>query len=203
MKLNNLIKKYALIAVAHVLNNLDEEVFSSINQVIIFGSVARGTAEKESDVDLFFDTNKKNRNVIRKKFEEFYTSREGLIFKTKGVSNQFQIIAGRLEEWKELHKSIESEGIVAYGQYISSAPEGLNHYFIISWENLDIKNRGAFLNKIYGYKIGNKKYKGLIKKWGAKKIGKSAILLPIKYKQNFLEILSKYKIDYRIIDAYL
>ena len=202
MKSSNLIKKYAISAVIYILNNLDEKTFNDIKQIILFGSAARGTATKESDIDLFFEINKKNKSLIKKKIDEFYTSREGLIFKTKGIQNQFQLTIGKLEEWKELHKSIASEGIVIYGPYIGMAPKGLKHQFIISWENLDIKNRGAFLNKIYGYSVGKTKYKGLIKKWDAKKIGKSAILLPSKYKQDFFKILHKYKVDFKIIDVY-
>ena len=204
MRYNNLIKKYALSAVHYILNNIDDEVFSSINQIILFGSSARGTADKDSDIDLFFDADKKNKRVITKKINEFYTSREGLLFKIKGISNIFQVIVGKLDEWKELHRSIASEGIILYGQYISSPKkESLKHYFIISWENLDIKNRGAFLNKMYGYVSSGKRYKGILKKWNFKKIGKSTVLVPIEHKKNFLSLLSKYKVDYKIIDVYL
>lgn len=203
MKPNNVIKKYAINTVTYVLNKLNQKSFNDIKQIILFGSAARGTATKESDIDLFFETNKKNKNIIKKKINEFYTSREGLLFKTKGISNQFQITVGKIEEWKELHKSIASEGIILYGPYLGKAPKGLKHYFIISWENLDIKNRGAFLNKLYGYSVGETKYKGLVKKWDAKKIGKSAILLPSKYKLDLFNILDKYKVDFKIIDVYI
>lgn len=203
MKPDNLIKKYAINTVTYVLNKLNQELFNDIKQIILFGSVARGTATKESDIDLFFETNKKNKNIIKKKINEFYISREGLLFKTKGISNQFQITVGKIEEWKELHKSIASEGIILYGPYLGKSPKGLKHHFIISWENLDIKNRGAFLNKLYGYSVGGTKYKGLVKKWDAKKIGKSAILLPSKYKLDLFKILDKYKVDFKIIDVYI
>lgn len=202
MKPQTLIKKYALCAINYVLENSSEELFNKIKQAIIFGSAARGTATRTSDIDIFFDCHKTSKKEIKKLINEYYTIREGLLYKTKGISNNFEIIADKLEKWEDLHKSIASEGIVAYGPYLGKAPKALKHHFIISWENLDIKNRGAFLNKVYGYTTKDKKYKGLIQKWDAKKIGKSAMLLPIKHKQEFLKILKKYEIDFKIIDAY-
>ncbi len=198
-----MLKKYAISAVNYVLNNLDNKLFDNINQVIIFGSVARGNADKESDVDVFFDAPKKYEKKIKDLINDFYTSRKGLLFKAENISNDIHSIIGKLEDWKDLHKSIASEGIVVYGPYMGKAPGDLKNSFIISWENLDIKNRGAFLNKVYGYSVGEKKYEGLINKWNAKKIGKSAILLPAQYKKKFMKILDKYKVDYRIISVYV
>lgn len=203
MKFQLMLKKYAISAVDYILNNLSEQSFTEIRQVILFGSVSRGTATKDSDIDIFFYAVKSLKKEINKLIEDFYISRQGLIFKTKGVANRFQVIVGDLQEWVDLHKSIASEGIVLYGPYYGKPPKGLKHYFMISWENLDIKNRGAFLNKFYGYTAKKIKYSGLVKKWRAEKIGKSAILLPFEHKEECLNILSKYKVDFRIKDIYL
>ncbi len=195
--------RYAISAVSYVLDNLSNQVFNNVKQVIIFGSVARGTASEDSDIDIFFDTNKSYKKEIIRWFDAFYTSNQGLLFKAKGISNKFQILADRLEKWKDLHKSIASEGITVYGPYHGKSPKGLKHHFIISWENLDIKNRGAFLNKLYGYSAGKTKYHGMVKKWRAVKIGKSAILLPAEYKQDAFDVLNSYAVDFKIIDVYL
>ena len=54
---------------------------------------------------------------IRKIEKEFYQSREALLFKLKNVDNEFSIKIGKLDEWKNLQRSIASTGIVLYGNY--------------------------------------------------------------------------------------
>ncbi len=70
---------YKLIAYAQdfasfLLETLDKES-NKINQIILFGSVARGEDTKKSDVDLFIDANEnKLEEKINQIKEEFYGS---------------------------------------------------------------------------------------------------------------------------------
>jgi len=196
-----MIKAYASYFVSYLLTNLKN--LESINKIILFGSVAKNEATKESDVDIFIELKNKDKNAekeINRILEVFYKSREALFFKAKGIDNKINIIIGKLEEWKNIKVGIENEGIVLYGNYVSSDASGKKHSLIF-WNKIE-KNRGAFLNKVYGVRIKNKLYKGLIEKLGGKKIGKSSIMIPIEHREEILKLLKAYKVNAKIIDVY-
>src|SRR3989344_7283704 len=187
------LKAYASYFVSYLLNDLSE--FPTIRNIILFGSIARGDSNEDSDVDIFIDIKKEDKNLnnkIEKIIEKFYRSREALLFKNKHIYNKINALVGKLNEWKELKNSIESTGIVLYGPYISAGIKG-RKYIIISWNKVG-KNRGAFLNKIYGFKAGNNRYKGLVEILNGKKVGKSTIAVPAENASEIIKILGKYKV---------
>lgn len=197
-----MIKAYASSFVSYLLVNLKDT--KNIDKVILFGSVAKDESNRESDVDIFIELKNKNEKIEKeaeKIIESFYKSREALFFKAKGIDNKINLIVGKLDEWKELKTSIESTGIVLYGNYVSSDISG-KKYSIISWDRIE-KNRGAFLNKIYGFKIKGKTYKGLIEKLDGKKIGKSSIMIPVEHREDIIILLKIYKVNAKIMDVYL
>lgn len=179
-----------------------------INSIILFGSFARGNPRKDSDIDIFIDIKKESKsflNKINKMVEGFYKSREYTLFKSNGIDNKFSIIISQLSKWPDLKNSIESTGITLYGKYhpfLILGKKKAKKYLIISWDNI-ARNRGAFLNKIYGFKVKNKKYTGLIEKLSGKKLGKSTILIPVEHQKEFLDLLEKYKVNAKILEVYL
>ena len=195
-------KPYASYFVSYLLNELKD--FSNIKNIILFGSVSSGKATKDSDVDIFIDIekeNKKFKNMINKIVEGFYKSREALIFKNKGIDNKINVIVGKLDEWKDLRASIESTGLVLYGHYIPAGKIEGRKYLIISWDNIG-KNRGAYLNKMYGFKVKDKVYKGVIELTNGKKLGKSTIMIPVEYRDKIYYLLKKYNVDAKITEVY-
>jgi len=197
-----MLKSYASYFVSYVLMNLKN--IENIEKIILFGSVAKNETDKESDVDIFIELkkeNKKIKNEIEKLLSDFYKSREALLFKIKGIDNKINLIIGKFNEWKELKKSIESTGVILYGRYVSSSISG-KKYAIFFWNKIE-KNRGAFLNKIYGFKVKNKTYKGLLENLNGKKIGKSSIMIPIEYREDIIKLLKKYKVNAQIIEIYI
>ncbi len=198
-----MIKAYASYFVSYLLMNLKEEL-NDIGWVILFGSAAKDEATKESDIDLFIVLKKKNRSLekkIERTLNEYYKSREALLFKVKGIDNKINLIIGRLEEWGDLRVSIESTGIVFYGRYVPYKIEG-KKYTIFFWDNIK-RNRGAFLNKIYGFKSKDKKYTGLLEKYGGKKLGKSTIMVPMEYRDDILKTQKYYGVNSKIIEVYV
>lgn len=197
-------KKYALAAAAFLLNSLPDGLFRKVRQVILFGSVATGTAEQDSDVDIFIDADMKvaeigqAKRIIRKSIHDFSATKDALRFKLEGIDNPLSVRVGKLDEWQDLKGSIESSGIVLYGAYVPAGKPG--KYLIIYWDRIETPDRGALLNKLYGYKIG-KRYPGLLKKIGGRRIGKSAILIPVQHKDEIMRILEKYKVDYKIAEV--
>ncbi len=195
-------RAYASYFVSYLLSRIKD--VSKINKIILFGSVVKNQATKKSDVDIFIELDRETKKIekeIEGILEDFYKSREGLLFKAKGISNRIHLIIGKLNDWKELKLSIESEGIMLYGRFESKGKIG-KKFAIIYWSKIR-KNRGAFLNKIYGFKIKDKKYKGLIEKFEGKKLGKSCIMIPIVHREKIVELLKKYKVSARILEVYV
>ncbi len=197
-----MIKSYASYFVSYLLFNLKNS--DNISKIILFGSVAKGEADKKSDVDIFIEVKKKTKKFereIEKIIDNFYKSREALIFKSRKIDNKINIIVGKLDEWKDLKKSIESTGIVLYGAYVSSGKLKGRKYAIFFWDKIG-KNRGAFLNKIYGFSSKKKKYKGLIEILKGRKLGKSSIMIPVEHINEIMKLLKHYKVNSKIIEVY-
>ncbi len=201
-------KNYAVSAVSYTLQNLPEKWTNKITSIILFGSVAQGRATDESDVDLFFDaglgkTQGKNlKKTLDKIIEDFYLSKIALQYKLEGVDNKISIAVGNLDEWY-LKSSIISTGIVLFGRYKSGVEKSrLKQNFIISWDPPQ-KNRGAFLNKLYGYSVKKKRYPGMAARYNCTKIGKSAIIVPSEHKDKFTDHMEKYGVGYQIMEIFL
>ncbi len=177
----------------------------NVVRIVLFGSVARGEATKESDVDLFIEikkTTKKEEREIKRIEESFYQSREAALFKIQNIENKLSIKIGRLSDWKDLASSIASTGIVFYGPYESGVQSpGSKQYIIVFWNGIG-KNRGSFLNKLYGFTVKKKRYDGLLVKTNGKKLGKSCIMVPIIYKKEIFHLLQKHKVQAKVQEIY-
>src|SRR3989344_3457161 len=109
-----MLKAYASYFVSFLLDNLKK--IETIERIILFGSVARDEARKDSDIDIFIEVKKKTKKIENDIFEiekKFYGSREANLFKSKGVDNKISIKMGKLIEWKDLYKIIEAHKVEA------------------------------------------------------------------------------------------
>jgi len=198
---------YAITSVAYIVSSMPAHDRKKIMNIVLFGSVAQMRAHEESDVDIFFDTDapatsqNKIKTSINKAIGNWKTTQEALRFKMKKVDNNINVIVGRLDEWTELHRSIASSGIVLYGRYVSKRLSKTMH-IIFSWENLG-KNKGAILNKLYGYKAGKKRYPGLLEKHHGKKLGRGTVMVPADKKEIVMSVFEKYGIDYSMFEAWV
>jgi len=197
-----MLEVYASYFVSYFLKSIGRNI-ENIRNVILFGSVARGEAGKDSDVDIFVEVKKKNKTFEKetgKIAEDFSKSREGLLFRANNIDNKINVIVGKLDEWKNLKKNIESTGILLYGKH-NFGGGGDRKYAIIFWNAIK-KNRGAFLNKLYGFNAGGKKYIGLVENFGGRKLGKSSIMVPIEYREDIVQLLKKYGVNAKIVEVY-
>ena len=196
-------KSYASYFTAFLLSSLKNT--DNLIRIVLYGSAAKGEATKESDVDIFMEVRKKTRrfeNELKRVEEGFYKSREASLFKAKGVENRFSIKCGDLKSWKELYRSIASTGVVLYGPYEAhELPSGTKHYIIVFWERIG-RNRGSFLNKLYGFKVKDKRYRGVLLKSDGRKLGKSCIMLPIQYKNDIFMLLRKHEVKASVLEVF-
>lgn len=173
---------------------------SVIKNVILFGSIARGTESKNSDIDVFVDMRggKNIEKEISQITKEFYNSvKYKNYWKLLGIENEIKVISSVLEEWKDLKESIVSNGITLYGKFKAEG-EG-EHKVLLSWENVKPNSKRVLFNKqMLGYRQNGKFYQGLMQKYGGEKWGKGNIIVPLDNSQIFLELFKRHKITVKI-----
>lgn len=193
--------RYSYAFIDYLIGELKE--FETINKIILYGSVATMDSDKRSDVDIFVDIgDKRTKKKIPIILDKFYSSKSYLKFKALGVDNEINIKIGRLEDWKDLHRSIMSTGIVLYSKYEGRKIGSTKHMILFYWNTIKI-NRGAFLNIMYGFRHKGKLHPGLLEKYNGIKSGKSAVMFPIQHKDIVIRLIKKYKVDAKIIEVFI
>ena len=196
-------KKYDLVSyaadfVSFLIKNID---MSNIKNVILFGSVSRLDADKDSDIDIFIDIIMKGKYLEK----EIANAKQGFFdsvkyrnyWKLLGIQNDINVIVGRLEDW-DLENSVISTGINLYGKYYKKPSSGRDMILFV-WENVKPGSKRALLNKnIFGYKKGKKFYSGLIQKYECLRLGKGCILVNSEFYNQFAQLFKKLKIPVKI-----
>ncbi|MFH1711584.1 MAG: nucleotidyltransferase domain-containing protein [Nanoarchaeota archaeon] len=175
-----------------------------IDRIVLYGSVVRGDFDEKSDIDLFVDSCENIGKKVEKSLENYMGTKRFKEWQLKGVKNEISVIAGRLdsEEWKNLKRSIMSNGIILYGKY-TAKPKKVKHYVLVSFENIKPdKKRVVLFRKMFGFKVGNKKYDGLVKKTNAVRVGKGSILVPIEHFDKIRDYMKEKKIAVKVYDLW-
>lgn len=183
-----------------------------IKSIILFGSTARGTQRKDSDIDLFIDCKKSEEQEIRLIVQESLNEFELKASKSwnlKGIKYPIIPIIGDIEEtrWSELHKEISNTGIILYGTYLAKSINRKHHVLITyNLTKCSQKKKMKILRNFYGYanKKGKKKYvkSGLVTSLNGEKI-QNSIMIDISSHKKILEEIKKNKIPYTIRDLWI
>ncbi len=183
------------------------DVGEKINQIILFGSVARGDFNENSDIDLFFDIKNKDEikeieNILKNKLLKFYKS---LIFKNwnqKGIKRSISIHTGILDEWT-LKRSIISNGIILYGKY-KEIPGNLKQYTLIANDSIkNIAKRNKIERELFGRK--EKKYvkDGILNGLGGKMISNRVLIMPAENSDKIISLFNKEKIHFKLYEIWM
>ncbi len=189
--------------------------YESVLSVILFGSVARGEADRRSDADilLIFDTLKnartlKERSEISKMsldMEKKFDKNIQLVFSNKnydGLDRQFV-------------ENVFKEGIILFGKNPQVDVERLKlesfsliHYSLTELKDSDkmrIKRifYGHRTTKRYKGKVYKSEIKGLIEQLGGKRTGIASFLIPSKKTGDIESILKKFGIKFEKIDLWI
>ena len=191
---------YAMDFASYLMQKLGEK--DSIKNVILFGSVARGEADKKSDIDIFVDItmeSNKLENDIKKLRNEFIKSAKYTQYwKMLGVDNEINVIVGELDRWEELKPSIIANGLVLYGKFKPEVTIGTHKAFFV-WENIKPNAKRVLFNKqLLGYMHKKKFYNGLIQNYGGERLGKGCIVVPLDQAVVFHKLFKKYKISVKL-----
>lgn len=186
--------------VSFLLENLK---IDDIKNIILFGSVARGESDKESDIDIFIDildSKEYYKNIIPKIEDKFFKSYKFLNYwSLKGIRNHFNIVIGELNHWKELKNSIISNGITLYSKF-KETPENQEYKVLFAFEKIKPESKRVTLSKkIFGYKKKDKQYRGLLKRYNGVKIGSGSILVPLEHYSIFHKLFRKYLVKVKIL----
>src|SRR3989344_6258302 len=179
--------------------NIDE-----IKTIYLFGSVARGDFDKESDVDIFIDTDEKYEDRISKFskicLEKFYKSDEFKKFKLMGIENDINIMAGEADAW-ELKNSVKKDGLILYS---SSTNPSFKKYFILEIHAIEnITKRNRIMRKITGRNEKSRKEKGIIYEIGGKILGPRHFIVPSENISKITKILSKENAIFRLTEIWM
>lgn len=199
----SLLIAYAASFSSFLVANLKAEQLAKIKAVILFGSVARGEAAQESDVDLFIDVvadEKKLASETDAILRKFYGS---IIFtkywKLLGVENEIKPIVGKLSDWRDLKSSILANGITLYGKFIAKA-EKAQPAVLFYWGTIANQPKRVLLSKrLYGYKYKDKTYRGLLEIYGGQKISTNCIFVGLEQASTFSRLFRQMKISVRMM----
>jgi|SRR3989338_6975376 len=169
----------------------------NIRQIFLFGSVARGEATADSDIDIFVDvSNIKSR--ILPAANDFEKTTNCKLFRSMGVKNPLRVISGNINDARheDLRLAIASEGIILYGRGLQASAK--NQPYLLVWWTAPKKQKQKveFLRYIHGRQEKEKRYEGLLQKLNGLKVGRSTVLVPIRHKLELLKTLRRYKIKY-------
>lgn len=197
--MNSKLISYALDFTSFLLQKIKDK--NNIKNVILFGSVAREEAGKESDVDLFVDVVKENKDLekeINSIAGKFYDSAKfKRYWQLLDTKNEISLTIGKLDQWKELKPSIVSNGIVLYGKFKPETSGKPKVLFV--WENISPNSKRVLFNKqLFGYKQHGKFYSGLVQKYNGERLGKGNLLVPWENYNVFHQLLKKHKITVKI-----
>ena len=174
----------------------------NIDEIILFGSVARNEADEKSDIDLFFNLKKdedKTKEMLKKELERFYKSKINEIWRLKGIKNEIKFEAGNLDKWK-LKRSIISDGIVLFGKY-KEIPKNMNSFVQFTLKPIkSITKRNRIIRKLFGRKEKKYSAKGMIDMLNGKKISVASFIVPIEKTNEIIKIMNKEKIDYSFFE---
>ncbi len=172
-----------------------------VEEVILFGSVARDEAGKESDIDLFFNTQEgsKIEKIVENELDKFYKSKINEVFLLKGIKNQISIKVGDLDKWK-LKRSIITDGILLYGKY-KEIPDNKGGFALFNIKPIrNITKRNKIIRILFGRKEKAYETNGIIKKYNGKRLSPTSFIISIKKELEIVNLLNSEKIDFSFFE---
>ena len=179
-----------------------EKSSNKIKDVYLFGSSVRDELDKESDIDIFINCNRIHENETLKSAKiaerKFRLSKDFEKWKLLEFAYPFSIKAGMIGEW-ELKTSIMAEGLVLFSR---NAAESRQERFVIFIIVLP-KKRPAYLSlarELFGRKEKEFIAKGLVEARNGTRLGSNIFMAPKASQTEFISLLHKRKIDFRMIE---
>ncbi|MBS3137200.1 nucleotidyltransferase domain-containing protein [Candidatus Woesearchaeota archaeon] len=172
----------------------EPEIKQQIKKIYLFGSCTRGDFDKESDVDIFIETDKKNELLIKKisvHALKKFNSIEQNKWELRGIANKFSLKIGDLLEW-ELKNSIDKEGIALYSK---TSATNLQKYLLFQFNPIQkISKRVKIIRTLFGRKEINYNDNGMIDAFEGKRISPTVFIVKEEGLQEITEFLAEEKV---------
>ncbi len=192
----------------------EKDLKKDIKSIILYGSVASGEFDDESDIDLFIDIwDASKRQEIEKKVKEQlgnFEDKAARIWYPRGIKNPFSMIVGNIDspKWENLKHDIISNGLYIYGKY-ESLPKNIQHKILATFSltSLSQNKKMKFLRQLYGYELSKKGKKyvqhGILQKYGGIKISPNSILIPLENIKEFRKLMSDFNISPQMREVWI
>jgi len=193
------------------LNRLESSLSEIVNAIkavdgvigiTLFGSVARGEADEGSDIDLlvlFENEDKMRRN-------EWEVTR-------RIPSNLFtQSICACPSTLKKMNpvflQSVLEDGLILYAQHplvLRSRLANSAACLIVTYslEDLSQRKKQKVNYELFGRRIAERRYLGLVEKLGGRHLGRGCFLIPEEKAEVVLNTLNTHNVKYELTEAYV
>ncbi len=172
-----------------------------LRTVILFGSVARESADKASDVDLLFLFSERPTSEQRDRVASFVGELQSKLFKEMKREVHVEAVAEAVEDLSpDFIERVAREGKILFGKpLITSEKAELSPYVLLSYSlrELSKKDKVKTVQVLYGRKAGG----GIVSTVGAEKF-KNALLVRQEDAKEIEEILKQFKVKYRKVEIW-
>lgn len=196
---------YAVDFVSYLLQKLSPRDMGTVETIALFGSAARGDTTPESDVDLFVQTAKPQtlERTIVDLVAAFEASTRVLDYwRPLGVRLPLSVKVGRRpSDWAALPDALAEHGKVLYAPYRSATQRSTRQRgAIFAWENITSSRiRTNIYRNLFGYLSHGKRYPGLVKTTGGRRLTKGAIWVPLEHLLTVERLFRRNRVTCRVM----
>lgn len=180
----------------------EPEAVENITRIFLFGSVARGDFDRQSDIDLFIDVPQKEAARVQKLAKSAlkkFSAAEMKRWELRGIENKLSIKVGTLEEW-ELREAVEREGLLLYA---SSAVPSLKKYLLFTFVPITEPRKRMQLNRlIFGRREKHFRGTGLVGKYAGRIFSPRVFLLSSDGLKEITSLFSKAKVSFKFEEVW-
>ncbi len=174
---------------------LNKGIAKHINAIYLFGSAVRGELEKESDVDIFIDSESAEVEVLaRKSISIFMKSKDYDKWKLMNFTYSVSVQVGKLAKW-DLKSSIEAEGILLYSKSPAITSANRNVLFTIALPEKKPQYL-KFIRSFFGRNEKGYNDKGIIGNINGTKLSATVFIVAKEYQQQIEQALQQQKVEY-------
>ncbi|MFQ5871948.1 MAG: nucleotidyltransferase domain-containing protein [Candidatus Geothermarchaeales archaeon] len=170
---------------------------------VLFGSYAKGTSHRYSDIDLL---------VVFESKEALDRSRKELYQKLGETGFFVQALAWSPEELRDAEptflRDVFSHGVILHlrhpirlpAQHLATSPVAIVTY---SMKGLTQKEKQSLIYELYGRRSGRYAYPGLLDQTSGRKLGRNAFMVSRKHLKEFSNTFRKHSVEFEAIDVYV
>ncbi|MDP6627189.1 MAG: nucleotidyltransferase domain-containing protein [Methanopyri archaeon] len=178
----------------------------SVRRIVLYGSVARGDHDDESDIDVFVDCDEDVLDMVARTKIAFELSETHERWRLKGLTNPLSVKAGDITTW-DIHRSVISSGILLYGRFSGRPDDAALHcLFVLDVSHLPRKDKMKVWRALYGYqqRVRGKlfTFPGIVRTVGGRKLGNGVVLVPVEGKDVVVRTLREHQVRYELTEVW-